>query len=82
MTTWWDFRGDLRIKRNYRVNMARDLKKKSSNMTAHKKIARAQKQKYRSMEQERKARDKTTHLWSINLPKRGKSIKWRKKSLQ
>ena len=51
-------------------------------MTAHKKIARAQKQKYRSMEQERKARDKTTHLWSINLPKRGKSIKWRKKSLQ
>ena len=51
-------------------------------MTAHKKIARAQKQKYRSMEQERKARDKTTHLWSINLPKQGKSIKWRKKSLQ
>jgi len=50
-------------------------------MTAHKKTARAQKQKYRSMEQERKAGDKTTHLWSINLPKGGKSIKWRKKSL-
>ena len=81
MTTWWDFRGDLRIKRNYRVNMARDLKN-SSNMTAHKKTATAQKQKYRSMEQERKARDKTTYLWSINLPKGGKSIKQRKKSLQ
>lgn len=46
MTTWWDFRGDLRIKRNYRVNMARDLKN-SSNMTAHKKNSKgAQKQKY------------------------------------
>ena len=81
MTTWWDFHGDLRIKRNYRDNMARDLKN-SNNMTAHKKTARAQKQKYRSMEQERKTGDKPTHLWSINLPKGGKSIKWRKKSLQ
>ena len=36
MTTSWDFHGDLRIKRNYRVNIARDLKN-SSNMTAHKK---------------------------------------------
>ena len=27
----------------------------------------AQKQKYRSMEQERKLRDKPTHLWSTNL---------------
>ena len=27
----------------------------------------AQKQKYRSMEQDRKPRDKSTHLWSTNL---------------
>ena len=27
----------------------------------------AQKQKYRSMEEDRKPRDKTTHLWSANL---------------
>ena len=27
----------------------------------------AQKQKYRSMEQDRKPRDKPTHLWSTNL---------------
>ena len=27
----------------------------------------AQKQKYRSMEQDRKPRDKLTHLWSPNL---------------
>ena len=30
----------------------------------------AQKQKYRSMEQDRKARNKPTHLWSINLQQR------------
>ena len=29
----------------------------------------AQKQKYRSMEQDRKPRDKPTHLWSTNLTK-------------
>ena len=38
----------------------------------------AQKQKYRSMEQDRKPRDKLTHLWSINLWQRGKGIQWRK----
>ena len=30
----------------------------------------AQKQKYRSMEQDRKPRDKPTHLWSTNLQQR------------
>ena len=30
----------------------------------------AQKQTYRSMEQSREPRNKPTHLWSINLPKR------------
>ena len=30
----------------------------------------AQKQKYRSMEQDRKPRDKPTHLWSPNLLQR------------
>ena len=30
----------------------------------------AQKQKHRSMEQDRKPRDKPTHLWSINLKQR------------
>ena len=27
----------------------------------------AQKQKYQSMEQDRKSRDKPTHLWSLNI---------------
>ena len=42
MTTWWDFHGDLRIKRNYRDNMARDLKNRN-NMTAHKKNSKGTK---------------------------------------
>ena len=44
----------------------------------------AQKKKYRSVEQDRKARDKPTHLWSPNLSpndKVGKNIQWRKDSL-
>ena len=41
----------------------------------------AQKQTYRSMEQDRKPRNKPTHLWSINLRQRGKNIQWRKDSL-
>ena len=32
--------------------------------------ALAQKQKYRSMEQDRKPRDKPTHIWSPNLKQR------------
>ena len=32
----------------------------------------AQKQKYRSMEQDRKPRDKPTHIWSTNLTKEAK----------
>ena len=38
----------------------------------------AQNQKYRLMEQDRKPRNKPTHLWSINLHKTGKTIQWRK----
>ena len=41
----------------------------------------AQKQKYRSMEQDAKPTNKPTHLWSINLKKRGKIIQWREDSL-
>ena len=41
----------------------------------------AQRQTYRSMEQNRKPRDKPTHLWSINQCKGGKNIQWRKDSL-
>ena len=33
-------------------------------------LALAQKQIYRSMEQGRKSRNKTTHLWSVNLQQR------------
>ena len=40
----------------------------------------AQKQKYRSMEQYRKPRNKLTHLWPTNLQKGGKDIQWRKDS--
>ena len=39
------------------------------------------KQKYRSMEQERKCRDKPTHIWSPYFDKGGKNIQWRKDSL-
>ena len=41
----------------------------------------AQKQKYRSMEQDRKPREKPTHLQSTNHDKGGKDIQWRKDSL-
>ena len=41
----------------------------------------AQKQTYRSMEQNRGPQNKLTHLWSIKLQKRGKNIQWRKDSL-
>ena len=41
----------------------------------------AQKQKYRSVELDRKPRDKPTHLWSPNLWQRGKNIQWRKNNL-
>ena len=41
----------------------------------------AQKQKYRSMEQDSKPRDKPTHIWSPCLLKGGKNIQWRKDSL-
>ena len=34
--------------------------------------------KYRSMEQNRKPRDKTKHLWTPHPDKGGKSIQWRK----
>ena len=40
-----------------------------------------QKQKYRSMEQDRKPRDKPTHLWSANLWQRSNNIQFRKNSL-
>ena len=37
----------------------------------------SQKQIYRSMEQDRKLRNKPTHLWSITLSQRGQTIEWR-----
>ena len=41
----------------------------------------AQKQKYRSMEQDRKPRDKPRHLGQLIYDKGGKDIQWRKDSL-
>ena len=41
----------------------------------------AQKQKYRSMEEDRKPRDKPMHLWAPYLWQRRKSMQWRKDSL-
>ena len=40
----------------------------------------AQKQKYRSMEQDRKSRNKPMHMWSI-YNKGRKTIQWRKDNL-
>ena len=42
-------------------------------------MVQAQKQKHRSMEQDRKPRDKPMHIWSPYLDKEGKNIQWRKK---
>ena len=39
----------------------------------------AQKETYGSMEQNREPRSKPTHLWSINIDKEGKNIKWEKR---
>jgi len=41
----------------------------------------AQRQKYRSMEQNRKPRDKSTHLWTPYLWQRRQEYKWRKDNL-
>ena len=41
----------------------------------------AQRQKYRSMEQNRKPRDKSTHLWTPYLWQGGKNIQWIKDNL-
>ena len=41
----------------------------------------AQRQKYGSMEQNRKPRDKPTHLWTPYLWQRRQNIQWRKDSL-
>ena len=40
-----------------------------------------QKEKYRSMEQDRKPRDKSTYLWSTNVRQRRQGIQWRRDSL-
>ena len=40
-----------------------------------------QRQRYRSMEQNRKPRDKSMHLWTHYLLKKGKDIHWRKDNL-
>ena len=41
----------------------------------------AQRQKYKSMEQNRKPRDISTHLWTLIFDKGGKNIQWRKDNL-
>ena len=41
----------------------------------------AQKQAHRSMEQDRKPRNKPAHLWSINLTSKEARIQWRKDGL-
>ena len=41
----------------------------------------AQKQRYRSMEEDRKPRDKPTQYGHLTFDKGGKNIKWRKDSL-
>ena len=41
----------------------------------------AQKQKYRSMEEDRKPRSETTHLGQLNYDKGCKNIQWRKDSV-
>ena len=41
----------------------------------------AQRQKYRSVEQNRKPRDKSTHLWTPYLWQRRQNIQWRKDNL-
>ena len=41
----------------------------------------AQRQKYRSMEQNRKPRDKSMHLWTLIFDKGGKNIQWIKDNL-
>ena len=43
-------------------------------------MVQTQKQTYRSMEQDTKPRNKSTHLWSINY-KRSKNMQWKKDSL-
>ena len=41
----------------------------------------AQRQKYRSVEQNRKPSDKSTHLWTPYLSQRRKNMQWRKYNL-
>ena len=41
----------------------------------------AQRLTYRSLEQNRKPRDKSTHLWAPIFDKGGKNIQWRKDNL-
>ena len=41
----------------------------------------AQRQKYRSMGQNRKPRDKSMHIWTPYLRQRSKNIQWRKDNL-
>ena len=41
----------------------------------------AQKQKYRSMEQDRELRNKPTSIWSINLQQKSQEYMWGKNSL-
>ena len=42
----------------------------------------AQRQKHRSMEQDRKPRDKPTHLWSTNMTKEARIYMEKRQSLQ
>ena len=41
----------------------------------------AKRQKYRAIEQNRKPRDKSTHLWTPYFDKGGKNVQWRKDNL-
>ena len=62
-------------------NQAPRLQTISQRYSNQESMVLAQKQKYRSMEQDRKPRDKSMHIWSSYFDKGGKYIRWRKDSL-
>ena len=56
------------------------IQRKLSNYNEGHERTSTQKEKYRSMQQDREPKNKPTHLWSI-YDKGGKNIQWRKDSL-